>query len=178
MSRGGWLMLIGGVVLLVGIALFAFGSASFLASLDPTFTTLSPGAFQNLTLEVSESGSLLTYVVGIQDFTEGDEVTAILLLPSGQEAQRATLDTGGPLTANFVARDTGTYTVVIQNTATLTVEVFHTASAINVTEQNLLTAGILTGVVGFITLIGGLIVWIMQRGRQRRQQTLEMPPPP
>jgi hypothetical protein len=178
MSRGGWILLIGGVALLVGIGLFAFGTANFLASLNLTFTTLSPDGFENRTLEVTEVGSLLTYVVRIEDFTTGDAVNVRLLLPSGQEAQRATLDTGGPLTANFVAAGTGTHTVVIQNTATRSVEVSHSASAINVTEQNLLTAGVLTGIVGFITLIGGLIVWIRERRRQRRQQTLEMPPPP
>ena len=177
MSRGAWFILIGGVALLIGIALFAFGSASFIASLNPTFISLSPGAFENRSLEVSEVGTLLTYVVGIQNFTSGDEVTVRLLLPSGQEAQQVLLDTAGPLTSTFVAMGTGTHTVVIQNAVARSVEVFHSASAISLTDQNVLTAGLLTGIGGFIVIVGGLIAWIIGRGRQRRQQRAQTPPP-
>jgi hypothetical protein len=150
---------------------------SFLRGFDPT-ETLSSGAFQNLTVEVTEVGALLTYIVGIQDFAAGDEVTVLLLLPSGQEEQRAVLNTGGQLTGNFFAAGTGTHTVVIQNTATRSVDVFHTASAINPAEQIILSASVLTGIVGFFTLIGGITIWALDRRRQRRRQTLEMPPPP
>ena len=178
MSRGGWIVLIGGIMFLIGIGLFAFGSASFLADLSTASSTLSPGAFQNLTVEVSEVGTLLTYSVSLPDFSPGDEVTVLLRLPSGQETQRTTLESSGPLAATYVATGTGTYTVVIQNTATQSVEISHTATSIGLAAQGLLSAGFLVGIVGFIALIIGLILWLVDRRRARKQQPTGLPPPP
>ncbi|MDX1534852.1 MAG: hypothetical protein R3291_04460, partial [Thermoplasmata archaeon] len=116
MSRGGWIMLIGGIVLLVGIGLFAFGSANFLASFAPDTTNLAAGAFDNRTVDVQLPQSALTYLVQITDFQAGDEVTVLVRTPSGAEVNEAVLDSNSPLTATYITTETGVHTVVIENT--------------------------------------------------------------
>ncbi|MFQ6013570.1 MAG: hypothetical protein ACE5LS_08010 [Thermoplasmata archaeon] len=177
MSRGGWVLLIGGVLLLVGIGLFAFGSASFLSAFAPDFATLAPGEFQNRTVNVEAPGSVLTYMVGIQDFTAGDQVTVFILTPSGGEERRATVNSTGPLTDTYLTAEAGLHTLVIQNTAPQSVDIFFAANEIDLTAAGLVFAGTLLGVAGFIVLIVGLVLWLVDRGKRRRPTT-GMPPPP
>lgn len=176
MSRGGWIMIIGGVVLLVGIGLLAFGTASFLSQFAPDRVALATDAYQNHTVDVVEIGSALTYVVGIEDFTLGDELTVFIQTPSGGEAQRATVTTG-TLTTSFVTSELGLHTLVIQNTGLRTVTIIHAVSVIDILAASLVATGIFLGIGGFIVFIVGLVLWIVARGRQRRQP-MEMPPPP
>ncbi|MCJ2531344.1 MAG: hypothetical protein LN413_03360 [Candidatus Thermoplasmatota archaeon] len=178
MSRGGWIMIIGGIVLLVGIGLFAFGTASFLSSFAPDTTTLSPGAFQNLTVDVQSTQSALMYLIGIQDFAAGDELTVFIRTPSGAEVQRAAMNSASPLTATYITTETGVHTVVVENTGAQSVTVIHAANEIDFMAASLITIGTFLGFGGFVVFIIGLILWIMDRGRARRQRPTGMPPPP
>ncbi len=178
MSRGGWTMLIGGVILLVGIGLFAFGFAGLFTGFTPEVTTLVPGAYLNRTVDAQTPGSILTYFVEIQDFTDGDEVVVFVQLPSGGEAQRATVNTEGSFPLIYVATEAGTHTVVIQNTASRSLDVRSAATEIDVTSATLASIGTILGFVGFVVFIIGLILWIVDRGRARKQRPTGMPPPP
>ncbi len=177
MSRGGWIMLIGGISLLVGIGLFAFGTASFLSSFAPDTTTLSPGAFQNRTVDVQLTESALMYLIGIQDFTAGDELTVFIRTPSGAEVQRATIDSASALTATYIPTEAGVHTVVMENTGAQSVTFTHAASEIDFTAASPIAIGTFLGFAGFVVFIIGLILWIVDRGRTRRQQPTGMPPP-
>ncbi len=178
MSRGSWIMLIGGVVLLVGIGLFALGTASFLSSFAPGTTTLSPGAFQNLTVDVQLTQSALTYRIEIQDFTAGDELTVFIRTPSGTEVQLATTNSAFPLTETYITTEAGVHTVVIENAGAQSVTFDHAAAEIDFTVASLIAIGALLGFAGFVVFIIGLILWIVDRGRARRQRPTGLPPPP
>ncbi|MFQ6013698.1 MAG: hypothetical protein ACE5LS_08705 [Thermoplasmata archaeon] len=177
MSRGGWIMIIGGVILLVGIGLFAFGFASFFADFNPASTNLAPGDHLNRTFEALALGSSLTYLVEIQDFAAGDEVTVFVQLPSGGEAQRTTVNTSSTLTQLYSVTESGTHTLVIQNTASQSVDILSAVNKFELGSATLLTIGFFLGIAGFIVLIVGLILWAIDRGRRRRQP-VGMPPPP
>ncbi|MEE9197029.1 MAG: hypothetical protein V3U45_02700, partial [bacterium] len=170
MSRGGWVMLIAGVALLVGIGLFAFGVAGLFAGFTPETTTLAPGAYLNRTVDVQTPGSILTYLVEIRDFAEGDEVIVFVQLPSGGEAQRATVNTAGSFPLLYVVTEAGTHTVVLQNTASRSLDIRSAATEIDVTSATLASIGTILGFAGFVLFIIGLLLWIVDRGRARRQR--------
>jgi hypothetical protein len=174
MSRGGWIMLIGGVALLVGIGLFAFGFAGLFA---PDTTTLSPGAFQNRTVDVQSTQSALTYMIRIQDFTADDELTVFIRTPSGVGVQRSTITSPSALTAVYIATETGVHTVVMENTGAQSVTFIHAANEVDFTVSSPLAIGTFLGFAGFVIFIIGLILWIVDRVRARRQQPTGMPPP-
>ncbi|MFQ5918954.1 MAG: hypothetical protein ACE5I4_02765 [Thermoplasmata archaeon] len=178
MSRGGWVMIIGGIILLVGIGLFAFGSASFLASFAPGTTTLPTGTFLNRTVDVQLPQSALTYFVQIQGFTAGDEVTIFVRTPSGAEVQQAVISSGNPLTATYITTETGVHTVVMQNTGSQSITFIQAANEIDFTAASLVALGTFLGIGGFIVFIIGLILWIVDRGRKRRRPTAMPPVPP
>jgi hypothetical protein len=178
MSRGGWIMIIGGVVLLVGLGLFAFGSASFLASFAPDSTTLSAGAFLNRTVDVELPQSALTYLLQIENFASGDEVTVFVQTPSGAEIQQAVINSGNPLTATYITTETGVHTVVMENTGSQSVTVLHAVSEIDFTAASMVAIGTFLGIGGFIVFIIGLVLWIVDRGRERRKATGMPPLPP
>ncbi|MFQ5907611.1 MAG: hypothetical protein ACE5JE_02100 [Thermoplasmata archaeon] len=170
-------MIIGGVVLLVGIGLFAFGFASLISGFTPQPTTLSAGAYLNRTTDAQAVGSVITYLVEIQGFSAGDEVTVFVQLPAGGEAQRTTLNTTGALTQFYITTEAGAHAIVIQNTGSLSVDISSAAAAIDGTALTLVSIGTYAGIAGFIVLIVGLILWNVDR-RRRPRPTMEMPPPP
>ncbi len=177
MSRGGLIMIIGGIVLLLGIGLLSFVTASFLASFAPITTTLDPGAFLNRTVDVQLPQSTLTYLVEIQNHTAGDEMTVFVRTPSGSEVQQAVINTTSPHGATYTTTETGVYTVVIRNTGSQDLTVIHRANAIDVTAASLIAIGTFLGISGFVVFIIGLVLWIINRGRERRRPT-EVPPAP
>ena len=176
MSRGGWIMIIGGVLLLVGIGLLAFGTASFIAGFSPTSTSITVGEHENRTVQ-AQTGAILGYLVAIENFAAGDEVSVFIQLPVGGSVNSATVNSGNPLTAQHLATEAGVYTLVIQNTGNRTVTVLSAIDAFDVNSSLLAGAGLLLGFVGFIVFIIGLVLWIINRGRMRRRPT-EMPPAP
>ena len=176
MSRGGWIMIIGGIVLLVGIGLLAFGTASFLAGFAPTSTSLLVGEYENRTV-VAQTGAVLGYLVAIENFAGGDEVSVFIQLPEVGSVNSATVNSATPLSAQYLATEAGVYTLVIQNTGNRTVTVLSAIDALDVNSGLLAGAGLLLGFGGFIVFIIGLVLWIIDRGRKRRRPT-EMPPAP
>lgn len=177
MSRGAWIMLIGGVSLLVGIALFAFGFAGIFPNLVPTTTSLTPGEFLNRTTSV-QAGSFVNYVVGISSFAVGDNLTVVVQpLPPGGSQEPATVNTADPAIVTIFAPEARNYTLVIQNTGGRTVDVFVTITELTATSVGLITAGVLVGIGGLVVLIVGFILWYLDR--RRGPQTMPgMPPPP
>ncbi|MFQ5552294.1 MAG: hypothetical protein ACE5EW_00980 [Thermoplasmata archaeon] len=177
MSRGGWIMIIGGVILLVGIGLFAFGTASLLPNLEST--TLSPSEFLNQTVDVREAGSALVYLVQIEQFASGDELTVFIRTPSVEEVGRTTVSSADLFFPSppYVTTEPGPHMIVIQNTAGQSVSLLSGAIEISFTTLALISAGFILGFAGGIVLIVGIVLWALDRRRQRRQP-LEMPPPP
>ncbi|MEE9164023.1 MAG: hypothetical protein V3U17_04455 [Thermoplasmata archaeon] len=176
MSRGGWIMIIAGILLLVGIALFAFGTAGFLAGFSPTSNSITVNGYENRTVQ-AEVGVVLGYLVAIENFAAGDEVSVFIQPPGGGAVNSATVNSASPLSAQYVATDTGAHVLVIQNTGSRTVTVLSAMNTLDPASTLLGGAGFLLGIVGFILFIVGLILWIIDRGRARRRPT-EMPPAP
>lgn len=169
-------MIIGGVVLLVGIGLFVFATASLVPPFE--FAPLAPGAFQNRTVDVQQAGSVVTYLVQITEFAPGDELTVFIQTPSGGEVRRTTVNTAAILSPlPYMTIEPGPHRVVIQNTGTQSVTILWAAGVVGLTTLVLLFVLFLFVIGGFIVLIIGLILWIVDRGRRRRE-AMETPPPP
>lgn len=169
-------MLIGGIALLVGVGLFAFGTAGLLATFSPRTTSLPPGEFFNESVS-AQPGSVLTYLVGIDNFAAGDQLAVAIQPPTGGSQQQATVNTSDPLIANFTVSQSGTHSLVIQNTGPRTVSVLYAIAPLDLNALLLAGAGVFLGFAGLIVFIVGLVIWIVGR-RRRPPVTPEMPPPP
>ncbi len=161
MSRGAWIILIGGILLIVGIGLFAASVFGLVSGFDFETTTLGPGDYENKTVSLQAS-EVLTYVVSIADYTQGDQVTVFVKSPTGAEENR-TVVTSQDYTNAHIASEAGDYMVVIQNTGSDSVSILHFAGRVDISVALLVLVAMGLGAVGFIILIVGIIIWAIDR---------------
>lgn len=161
MSRGAWIILIGAILIIAGIVLFAASVFGLISGLNLTTNTIAPG--ESFTRPISlEAGDVLTYVVAIENYTAGDQVTVSLRLPTGAEVN-TTVVTSQSYTNAEVASSAGDHTLVIRNTGSQSVIVTHFAGQVNISSALLALAGMALGALGFILLIVGIIIWVLDR---------------
>ncbi len=165
MTRGAWLILIGGILLAVGIAITISLISGLLGGFIPAFRTIQPGSYFNSTVEL-QSGEPLTYAVSIQNHTQGDEVTVSLLLPDDTERDVRTVTTT-ELSDTYIAKGAGNHTVVVQNTGNTEVTVLVIASGVDITAATWLGIGVILGFLGFIILIVGVVLFFLDRRRSQ-----------
>lgn len=161
MSRGSWIILIGVILLIVGAGLFIASVFGLASGLVPTTTTIAPGDYVNKTVSL-ESGGVLTYVVTIVDYTSGDQVTVSMRLPGGAEVN-TTLVTSQSYANAEVAGAAGAHTLVIHNTGSESVAVSYAAGQVAISSALLVLAGMGLAALGFILLIVGIIIWVLDR---------------
>ncbi len=165
MSRGAWVLLIGIVLLVGGIVLAAFSILGFMGGFVPSVDTLGPGQYLNSTVEL-EVGDVLTYVVSIEGYSEGDQLEVFLLLPGGDQTGLAVV-TSADLTRTYETTRAGDHVVVIRNTGTEEVSVLHFASSIAVSVAVWISIGGLLAIVGFIVVIVGIVFLVIDRKKTR-----------
>ncbi len=162
MPRGSsWMMLIGGIVLLLGVVF-----AGWLSPSSSATRTLAPG--ESVGTEVSaEAGEYLKVGIIILDPRSGNRLTIRIDDPSGGQAQSG----GGgfqTMTRLDLAEATGVYTAVIQNAGARAVTIEYSVTTTSVTElmtERMLTAwGVPLVLIGFFLVVGGLGLRLAWRG--------------
>lgn len=161
MSKGLWVLVAGVVLLVAGGALFLTFTFGLIGDFVPSYEEVQPGAYANITVELSE-GEILTYFVDIDNDTSGDEVTVFLLLPDNTERGRTTV-TDGELTQTHQATAAGVHIVVIQNTGPEEVVIIAFAAPVDLLAGVWVLAAIVSGLVGFVLLIIGIVLLVTQR---------------
>ncbi len=170
MSRGAWIALIGLILIIAGVVLGVLSVLPLITGIDTTPDLLTPGEYLNRTITL-ERGEALTYFVQIQDYTQGDQVTISVRLPSGLEVNE-TVVTTQQYTNVHVANVTGSHAVVIQNTGSGSVTVLHFATTVGATTGILLLAALAAGFVGFLVLIVGIVLWVVDRRKPAPQRPM------
>ena len=159
MPRGSsWMMLIGGIVLLLGVVLAGWLSPSP----APAVRTLDPG--ESVSMNVSaEAGQILVVVVTVRDPAPGNRITTIVETPYGTRGS-----TTGAAVGRTLAQETGIYTVVIQNSLyqadSRAVTIEYTVTTTTTTEMMLTAAGPSLAITGFFIVVGGLGLRFAWRG--------------
>ncbi len=156
-----YMMLIGGIVLLVGVVLAVWLSPS------PALTTLDPG--ESIVTDLSaEAGDLLLVVINVHDLAPEVGLTVIIQTPYG-----VTSGSGGHFsrsTGTFFAQETGIYTVVIQNAGVRAITFDYRVTTTSSTEMILAAASVPLVITGFFILVGGLGLRFAGRSLRRLRE--------
>ncbi len=166
MSKGPWLLVAGVILLATGGGLFAGFAFGLIGGFVPTIQEVSRGAYANTTVALRE-GETLTYFVGIDNYSAGDEVTVFLRLPEGATQGRTTVR-GEELAQTYRATVAGEHLVVVQNTGPEAVVVLTFAAPLDPLAGVWVLSAFLSAVVGFVALVVGIIFTAAER-RSARQ---------
>ena len=157
-----WIMLIGGMVLLVGVILAVWLSSS------PVLTTLGPG--ESIVTDLSaEAGDLLLVVINVhnlQDLAPWDGITRSIQFPSGGHSG------GGGQSSRSItfATETGIYTIVLQNAGLRAITFDYRVTTTSSTEMSLAAASVPLVFTGFFILVGGLGLRFARRSLRRLRE--------
>ena len=153
-----WMMLIGGVVLLVGVVLAGWLPLS--PSPAPTVRTLDPG--ESIVTELSaEAGDLLFVVINVRDPDPGVSLRKFVQSPSGHTSSAGG---SGGFSGWTLARETGIYTIIIQNTGRQAFTIDYRVTITSRIEMTLTAVGPTVVIAGFFLIVGGLGLRFAWRG--------------
>ncbi len=163
MLRGSsWMMLIGGIVLLLGLVFYAWGVSLYTTTATKT---LVPG--ESITTELSaEDGDLILVFINVHDPGPGVIIREVTQHPSGSQ-YGITGSGGSRFTGTSQAGETGLYTIVIENIGVRAVTIDYGVTTTSSTEMTLVRAGVPLALTGFFIVVGGLglrFIWRGQRG--------------
>lgn len=169
MSRGAWVFLIGLLLLIVGVALFAVFAYGLVSTIEFQEVPLAPGEYLNDT-KAMNVGQFYSYFVFIVNYETGDELTVTLRYPTGNNTTPVVIESAQ--FGNSVPVETdGIHTLIIQNTGETSVTVSYFAGELDLSSGIWLLLGVGLGIIGFVVLIVGLILWVVGRSRARTAQS-------